>query len=48
LNPVYHDAREGELQRSVLDNTKARKLLNWEPQYDLNEGMLEVRNWLKP
>jgi UDP-glucose 4-epimerase len=48
LNPVYQDAREGELQRSVLDNTKARKLLNWEPQYDLNEGMLEVRNWLKP
>ena len=48
LNPVYQDTREGELQRSVLDNTKARKLLNWEPQYDLNEGMLEVRNWLKP
>jgi UDP-glucose 4-epimerase len=48
LNPVYQDARNGELQRSVLDNTKARKLLNWEPQYDLNEGMLEVRNWLKP
>lgn len=48
LNPVYQDAREGELQRSVLDNTKARKLLNWEPQYDLNEGMLEVRNWLNP
>jgi UDP-glucose 4-epimerase len=48
LNPIYQDAREGELQRSVLDNTKARKLLNWEPQYDLNAGMLEVRNWLKP
>ena len=48
LKPVYQDTRDGELQRSVLDNTKARKLLNWEPQYDLNEGMLEVRNWLKP
>ena len=48
LNPVYQDAREGELQRSVLDNTKARKLLNWEPQYDLNTGMIEVRNWIKP
>ena len=48
LNPIYQDAREGELQRSVLDNTKARKLLNWEPQYDLNAGMIEVRNWLKP
>jgi len=48
LNPIYQDAREGELQRSVLDNTKARKLLNWEPQYDLNAGMIEVRNWIKP
>jgi len=48
LNLVYLDAREGELQRSVLDNTKARKLLNWEPQYDLNAGMIEVRNWIKP
>ena len=48
LKPVYQDTRDGELQRSVLDNTKARKLLNWEPQYDLNAGMLEVRNWLKP
>lgn len=48
LNPIYQDAREGELQRSVLDNTKARKLLNWEPQYDLSAGMIEVRNWIKP
>ena len=38
---------KGELQRSVLDNTKAKKLLNWEPQYDLNTGMTEVRNWIK-
>ena len=47
LNPIYKDARKGELQRSVLDNTKAKKLLNWEPQYDLNTGMIEVRNWIK-
>ena len=48
LEPIYKDARAGELQRSVLDNTKARKLLNWEPQYDLDTGMIEVRNWIKP
>ena len=47
LDPIYKDARKGELQRSVLDNTKAKKLLNWEPQYDLNTGMIEVRNWIK-
>ena len=47
LDPIYKDARKGELQRSVLDNTKAKKLLNWEPQYDLNSGMIEVRNWIK-
>ena len=48
LEPIYKDARAGELKRSVLDNTKARKLLNWEPQYDLDTGMIEVRNWIKP
>ncbi|MFL2659289.1 MAG: GDP-mannose 4,6-dehydratase [Candidatus Actinomarina sp.] len=48
LEPIYKDARAGELQRSVLDNTKARKLLNWEPQYDLDTGMVEVKNWIKP
>ena len=48
LEPIYKDARAGELQRSVLDNTKARKLLNWEPQYELDTGMIEVKNWIKP
>ena len=48
LEPIYKDARAGELKRSVLDNTKARKLLNWEPQYDLDTGMVEVKNWIKP
>ena len=48
LEPIYKDARAGELKRSVLDNTKARKLLNWKPQYDLDTGMIEVRNWIKP
>ena len=48
LEPIFKDARDGELQRSVLDNTKARKLLNWEPQYDLNSGMIEVKNWINP
>jgi UDP-glucose 4-epimerase len=47
LEPIFKDARDGELQRSVLDNTKARKLLNWEPQYDLDTGMIEVKNWIK-
>ena len=46
LEPIFKDARDGELQRSVLDNTKARKLLNWEPQYDLDSGMIEVKNWI--
>ena len=48
LEPIFKDARDGELQRSVLDNTKARKLLNWEPLYDLDSGMIEVKNWINP
>ena len=47
INPIYKPAREGELNRSVLNNTKAKKELDWKPEYDLDEGMKQVFNWLK-
>ena len=40
-------AREGELKRSVLNNTKAKKELDWKPEYNLDDGMKQVFNWLK-
>ena len=47
INPIYKPAREGELNRSVLNNTKAKKELDWKPEYNLDDGMKQVFNWLK-
>jgi UDP-glucose 4-epimerase len=47
INPIYKPAREGELNRSVLNNTKAKKELNWKPKYSLDDGMKQVFNWLR-
>ena len=47
INPIYKPAREGELKRSVLNNTKAKKELDWKPEYNLDDGMKQVFNWLK-
>ena len=45
--PDYKPQREGELLRSVLNNEKAKKRLNWEPEYNLNRGIEELVNWFK-
>ena len=47
IKPIYQDAREGELLRSVLDNSQALATIGWKPVYDLNTGMEKVVDWLK-
>ena len=47
IYPIYKPAREGELNRSVLNNTKAKKELNWKPEYSLDDGMKQVFSWLR-
>lgn len=42
LKPNYKPKREGEIQKSVLDNRKAIKGLHWQPQYSLAEGLDET------
>ena len=44
---IYEPKRDGELQRSVLNNSKAKKVLNWQPKYSLESGIVELVNWLK-
>ena len=46
-NIIYEPKRDGELLRSVLNNSKARKLLNWEPKFTLDKGIFELIKWLK-
>jgi UDP-glucose 4-epimerase len=39
FQPVYADARPGEVQRIVVDNSKAGAVLGWSPGTDLEEGL---------
>ncbi len=41
----HKDARLGEVRRSYADISKARKILKWEPQYNVVEGMTETFQW---
>lgn len=38
---------EHDVQRRTVDITKARTLLGWEPQVDLESGLSDTVNWLK-
>jgi UDP-glucose 4-epimerase len=39
LKAVYGPAKKGEQIRSLLDPTKLKKALDWEPRVDLEEGL---------
>jgi UDP-glucose 4-epimerase len=45
--PTRTVARLGDLQKSYLDNSKAKKLLKWEPKYDLKAGLAETVEYYK-
>ena len=40
-------AKPGEQRRSCLDNSLAKKVLNWEPKVNLEEGIEKTVNWAK-
>ncbi|MFH1233609.1 MAG: NAD-dependent epimerase/dehydratase family protein [Patescibacteria group bacterium] len=39
--------RVGEAQRSVLDSSKAKKILKWEPKVKLEQGLKNTIDWIK-
>jgi UDP-glucose 4-epimerase len=45
-DPEFADARPGELQRSVLDASLAKRELGWEPEHSLDEGLAETWAWI--
>ena len=47
LKPVHYPPRPGDIQRSCADITKARKLLGYEPKYDLKDGLRETLDMIK-
>lgn len=43
----FADPRPGELFRSALDVSKAKKTLGWTPQYVFEDGLRELVDWFK-
>jgi UDP-glucose 4-epimerase len=44
--PEFADARPGELQRSVLDPTRARRELGWTAWHSLHTGLAATWSWI--
>lgn len=44
---VYREPRVGDVYRSYADNTLAREILGWEPNYSVDEGLNLYLEWLK-
>ena len=42
----FAPARAGELQRSVLDATRAQRELGWIPEHSLDEGLAATWSWI--
>ncbi|ADD01785.1 NAD-dependent epimerase/dehydratase [Thermoanaerobacter italicus Ab9] len=38
---------KSEVERLLCDNTKMKKFTDWEPQYTLEEGLIQTINWMK-
>lgn len=43
----YGPSKIGEQKRSCLDYTKAKKELNWQPKYSLEEGLKKTLEWFR-
>ncbi len=44
--PEFAEPRAGELQRSVLDASRARRELGWEPEQSLDDGLAATWAWI--
>lgn len=44
---VKHHHPQSEIMRLVCDNSKAKRLLNWEPKTSLKEGIAKLEKWIR-
>ncbi len=47
IQPLYGDARSGDVRYSLANISKARKLLGYEPKVSFSEGLAITMEWLK-
>lgn len=43
---VPHIHPQSEIPKLLCDNSKAKKLLGWEPKYSLEEGIEKTKEWI--
>ena len=46
-DPEFAPARLGDVPRSSLDSSKAKRYLNWQPEYDLGRGIEETLDYFR-
>jgi UDP-glucose 4-epimerase len=42
LDPIYEEARSGDILHSSLANAKAKEILDWSPDYDFKSGLKQT------
>ncbi len=47
LEAVHTEPRKGDIRHSLADISKAREILGYEPQYDIEEGLKETIEWFR-
>lgn len=47
LEPVLVEARPGEVQRLIANTSKAGKILKWEAEYSIDDGLKEFIEWYR-
>ncbi len=47
MQPLYQDARTGDVKDSQADISKARALLGYEPHVGLEEGLRHTLDWFR-
>lgn len=45
MEPVYRDFRAGDVRHSLADISKAQKLLGYNPQYSIKDGLDKASEW---
>ena len=47
VKPIFRPLRQGEIVKSRVDFSKAKRELKWSPKYNLDKGLEKTVNWFK-
>ena len=47
LQPIYQEFRNGDIRHSLADISKAISLVNYQPQFNIQQGLQQAAKWYK-